>query len=568
MSVTILVGDCRTHLRSLPAESVHCCISSPPYWGLRDYKIAPSAWGGDPKCEHVWGPTERGKRKDMLPAPQSQSQSRSETNDRQHGASHNGGAFCQHCDAWLGCFGLEPTIDLYLAHMVEIFREVWRVLRKDGTLWLNMGDCYATRPCGWSAQKYWDEDRDDRTFRDKPFQTFDRRGGTGNLGAAGDQLTRHRNLASGAVKEKDKILMPARVALALQDDGWWLRQDIVWQKLNPMPESVYDRPTTAHEYVFLFSKSARTQLWRHADGRIVYERPEPDHIWRHRETRAETRQNMSKRKGWFRVNLWRGFDYYYDAAAIMEPSSPNSHARAARSRSADHKWADGGPMAKGQNIAIHSPVAGRMLPVPAGWDDGDGHHGSVHRDGRHRGRGRPDGVGFERWNAPGPNSRVNVDRVPESRKLAEYGNGKGPRPKANENFDRAIGTGYLVPMRNKRSVWPIASAPFKEAHFATFPPKLIEPCVLAGCPVGGTILDPFGGSGTTGVVAEQHGRNAILIEINPDYAAMAQARIEAARMSKPSAKQHMIKKSGRAKKPGPLFERVGSPPAAAQGKSE
>src|SRR4029077_12418137 len=123
-----------------------------------------------------------------------------------------------------------------------------------------------------------------------------------------------------------------------------------------------------------------------------------------------------------------------------------------------------------------------------------------------------------------PNSRANVDRTPRSRKLAEH-DAPGPRPKANDSFDDALGTADLVAMRNKRSVWPIAPEPFPQAHFATFPPALIEPCILAGCPIGGTVLDPFGGAGTTGLVADRLGRNAILIELNPDYAAMAERRI-------------------------------------------
>lgn len=620
MTVRIFTGDCRDVLRTLEAGSIHSCICSPPYWGLRDYGIPPSIWGGDPKCEHVFGATERGKRKDMLPAGETTSKSRSDTTERQNGASHDGGNFCIHCNAWRGCYGLEPTYQLYIEHTVEIFDEVWRVLREDGTLWINLGDCYATRPCGWSAQKYWDEDCDDRTFRDKPFSTISpgfhadgstrttsRRGRSGNLGngglngaaipsgrvvgfkpdhaktlrgefTAGDRQRRlegaGRVVAAGALKPKDLAGMPWRVAFALQDAGWYLRRDIIWHKMNPMPESVYDRPTTSHEYMFLFSKSGSTRCWRHEDGRWVYEKPAPDHRWRNRLTRELTEIPQKNKKKWFRVNLWRGFDYYYDFAAIMEPSSPDSHARAARSRSAEHKHSNGSDRSgKPHGIAIGSPVAGRY-PQPAGWSEEDGHHGSVHPDGRrigvghnsrpvkgapngagHRGRGRPDGEGMERWNAPGPNSRVKVDRVPVGRKLAPHDNPTGPRVKQNDSFDKALATADLVPMRNKRSVWSIATKPFKEAHFATFPPKLIEPCILAGCPKGGTVLDPFGGAGTTGLVAEQHGRNAILIELNAEYAAMAEARIAKLRMGPEEKKRSDTKTSGKLKPASglPLF---------------
>ncbi len=491
-TVRILVGDCRDLLRSLGSESVHCCVVSPPYWGLRDFKIPPSIWGGDPACQHVFA-DERVEQ-----------------------------GFCIHCGAWRGCFGLEPTYQLFVGHMVEIFHEVWRVLRKDGTLWINMGDCYACARAGWTAQRYKDEEADDRAFRDKPFNTFSSKGrrtpgradGTeGNESGPYHGPTEQPNrVPQRGLKQKDLAGMPWRVAFALQGDGWYLRRDIIWHKKNPMPESVYDRPTTSHEYLFLFSKSADTLCWRHRDGRWVWKKPPPDVIWRNRETREE-RRKPGRGKKWIKVNLWRGFDYYYDFAAIMEPSSPDSHARAARSRSKTHKYADGGPGK--QTIAIGSPVAGR-LPQPAGWDAGKGHHGSVHRDGR---RALP-----PEWKQGGPNSRFNVDRVPVGRKAqAGY---SGPRPKNNANFDAALGSADIVPMRNKRSVWSIATKPFKEAHFATFPPALIEPCILAGCPRGGVVLDPFAGACTTGLVADKHKRNAILIEINPAYAAMGAARIK------------------------------------------
>jgi DNA modification methylase len=189
----------------------------------------------------------------------------------------------------------------------------------------------------------------------------------------------------------------------------------------------------------------------------------------------------------------------------------------------------------------------------------------------------------ERWKPGGPNSRFAKDRIPDNRKshagydgprpknnanadaslkardrkLADYGDGRGPRPKQNESFFDAIGCGELVPMRNKRSVWSIATKPFKEAHFATFPPSLVEPCILAGCPNGGVVLDPFGGAGTVGLVADQLGRNAILIELNPAYAKMAQARIARGRMGPEEKKRATIKSSGKLKRARdlPLFRK-------------
>lgn len=268
--------------------------------------------------------------------------------------------------------------------MVEVFREIRRVLRKDGVAWVQMGDCYATSPNGRSAAAVKAGKHDDRTFRDKPFST-----------------------AGAEFKAKDLVGQPWALAFALRQDGWWLRRDIIWSKPNAMPETVHDRPATAHEYLFLLTRSAR---------------------------------------------------YWYDAEAIKEPVTGNSH-----------------PRGDGINAKIK---------VPGGWDTGDGNHGSIHREGR----GKP-----------------------------EY------RPRQNESFSSAVNG--LVETRNKRSVWTVPIEGFDGKHFATFPTTLIEPCIIAGCPEGGLVLDPFGGAGTTGLVADRLGRDAILIELNPEYADIAERRI-------------------------------------------
>jgi DNA modification methylase len=284
--------------------------------------------------------------------------------------------------------GLERSLGEHVETMVDVFRAVRRVLRKDGTLWLNYGDSYATSVNGRSAADTKAVGNDDRTFRDKPFSTIgpifrpgnsDKNGGRSNR----DGLRIH---AGSMLKPKDLCGIPWRVAFALQEDGWWLRQDIIWSKPNPMPESVTDRCTKAHEYIFLLTKRER---------------------------------------------------YYYDVDAIKEQA---------------------------QNR-----------------DPGNIHH-------------------------KGCEAARNGDRFHRTKAgLLDYG---------------------PVEFRNRRSVWEIATAPFSDAHFATFPPALIEPCILAGCPKGGVVLDPFGGAGTTGLVADRLGRNAILIELNPEYTAMAERRIK------------------------------------------
>ena len=334
-------GDVLAVLPTLPEASVHCCITSPPYWGLRDYGVD-------------------------------------------------------------GQLGLEPTPDAYVARMVQVFREVRRVLRDDGTLWMNMGDSYAGGGRGGNptaaSSTLQGSLASQEAARVKRRMTSSRR--------RDDAEIPRSDVAVPGLKTKDLVGMPWRLAFALQADGWYLRQDIIWHKPNPMPESVRDRCTKAHEYIFLLSKSER---------------------------------------------------YYYDFEAMQEPVSGTAHARGS---------------------GVNAKIA-----VPAGWDTskGEGGHGSIHRS--------------------------------------------GARPRQNVSFSSAVKD--LVERRNRRSVWTVATAPFADAHFATFPPKLIEPCVLAGCPAGGTVLDSFTGSGTTGAVALEHGRNFVGIELNADYIKLARKRIKA-----------------------------------------
>ena len=303
MAETILLGDALEKLRELPPESVHTCVTSPPYYNLRDYGIE-------------------------------------------------------------GQIGRERTPEEYVAKLVDVFREVRRVIRKDGTVWVNIGDSYATR-----------------SGPQPPTNTRNSCGHTEKRPPSG-------------YKYKDLIGIPWLLAFALRADGWYLRQDIIWNKSNCMPESVRDRCTKSHEYIFLLSKSER---------------------------------------------------YYFDLQAIKEPAGAKGNARTFRG---------GGAYTGGQSF----------------------------------------------------NNSAEVDRE-------SHGNTK------NE-----AGT------RNKRDVWTVSTTGFRGAHFAVFPEKLIEPCILAGCPAGGTVLDPFTGSGTTGVVAKRLGRNFVGCEINPVYYEMATRRISETKM--------------------------------------
>jgi len=369
----LLQGDCLQQLATLPAASVQCCVTSPPYWGLRDYGTA--KWeGGDPDCDHKKvspGCASIGK---STLGPNRDGVSGQATNGHQQEGFKD---YCGKCGAKRidSQLGLEATPDEYVANMVAVFRAVHRVLRDDGTLWLNLGDSYAA-PNGRSS------------------------GGTYGRGP-NSQLAHMQDAQEigviktwGDLPAKNLVGIPWRVAFALQADGWWLRQDIIWHKPNPMPESVTDRCTKAHEYIFLLTKSAR---------------------------------------------------YYYDNEAVKEPVSEVSLKRA------EYGWDCDRPSTKNASMG------------------GDGIH---------------------------------VEKM---------------------------GTRFVNPTgRNKRSVWTVSTRPFKEAHFATFPPDLIEPCILAGSAPNTLVLDPFSGAGTTGVVAVQHGRRYIGIELNPEYLEMSRKRIQQA----------------------------------------
>lgn len=300
MKIKILQGDCMETLQQLNDKSINTCITSPPYWGLRNY------------------------------------------NDEEKQ------------------LGMEETPEEFVDNLVKVFREVKRVLRDDGTVWLNLGDSYSSGGRKTTTNQSLRGDKDYGVTRPKP---------------------------SKGIKPKDLIGIPWRVALALQQDGWYLRQDIIWHKPNPMPESVKDRCTKAHEYIFLLSKNVK---------------------------------------------------YYFDNEAIKEDLAESSKTRLTQKNIKNQKGSD----------RVPGKTNGKMKAVVS---------------------------------------------------------------KSNK--------------RNKRSVWTVTTKPFKGAHFATFPMDLIEPCVLAGCPEGGTVLDPFGGSGTTGIVATNHNRNAILCELNQEYIEIAKDRI-------------------------------------------
>lgn len=422
--VTMLIGDVREGLASLEPDSFDCVPTSPPYWGLRDYGVE-------------------------------------------------------------GQIGLERTLGEHLDVMVDVFRGVRRVLKPTGVCWINYGDCYATTPNGRSAADTKAMSDDDRTFRDKPFTTIGpiydpnhRPNGTNQTRGANSgskQTSSHvppigRIVAGGYLKSKDLCMIPERLYIALQDDGWWVRSKLPWIKRNGMPESVIDRPANSLEQVAMLTKSER---------------------------------------------------YWYDTAAVRVVASNNTHSRA-------------------------------KSKVPAGWDTEKGHHGRSNRSGR---------TPTKYSGKPG----VSPKSAPERSGI-----------RANESW-HASTSGAVLDDRNFRNTdlffsslqepWGMISDAdgtplaldvnpqgFSEAHFATFPFGLVEPLIRASCPPSGRVLDPFGGAGTTAIVAVSLGRTATLIELNPEYARLARARIEAAFMGKAEGARHMVRKLGKTINHGPLFE--------------
>lgn len=411
MTVRFLVGDVRERLRELPDESVHCVVTSPPYWGLRDYGTA--TWeGGDPACEHRSDTMREGRNEDRTKLAGSPATNMGQLIRFAH-------ATCGKCGAKRidNQLGLEPTPQQHIERMVEIFRDVRRVLRKDGVCWINYGDSYATSVNGRSAADTKAAGNDDRTFRDKPFGT-----------------------AVGGLKAKDLCGIPFRFALAMQADGWWWRSCLPWLKRNAMPESIKDRPATAVEYVFMFTRSER---------------------------------------------------YAYDAEAVRRALAPASVDRLSQ----DVDSQTGSARANGGR-----KTNGNMKVV-----------GGPRRIDKQRGHGRRHAGFNDRWDG--------MERTEQQAAGRNFRN-------TDLFFDSLTKPHGLIAANDGEPLaLDVAPKPFREAHFATFPPKLIEPLIKAGCPAGGTVLDPFGGSGTTALVAEQLGRDSVLIELNPQYVEIARKRL-------------------------------------------
>lgn len=397
MSVRILVGDVREKLAELPADHFDCVVTSPPYWGLRSYLDE------------------------------------------------------AHPDKALE-IGCEPTLGEHLAVLVGVMAQVRRVLKPSGVVWLNYGDCYATSPNGRSAADTKAAGNDDRTFRDKPFSTIGpvyeqlpesrqnaRRGRSGNLGNGGINgvsVPAGRVVAGGLLKAKDLCMVPQRLAIALQEDGWWVRSLLPWVKRNGMPESIGDRPASSVEYVIMLTKSQR---------------------------------------------------YAYDADAVRRPASPSTNARVAQdvAAQAGSDRANGGAKTNGPMKAV--------IKRPKRVAEGQGIRGNE---------------SFE---------NATCQTVLNDRNFRN-----------SDLFFDSIEPPFGLVSSGDGTPIAIDVCPqgFKEAHFATFPEALVHPLLRAGNPARGPVLDPFGGAGTVGLVADRLGMDCTLIELNTDSTDISERRIK------------------------------------------
>lgn len=543
-TTTLLTGNALDVLKTLPTGSIHCSVTSSPYYGLRNYGTPPQIWGGDPTCQHDWNevhpPGYRGS--DTNPGP------------LQHEGNKNRDKLvsnvCSKCGAQRCELGLEKTPGDFIKHLVQIYHELYRVLRDDGIFWCNIGDSYAS-----AAGK----------------------GGSGTpTGRNGRGEDYQRPQGFGECKPKDLMEIPSMLASAMRSDGWYLRSRLPWVKRSALPSSVIDRPGSSLEYFFLFAKSGNPSFWVHPTRPAVRIKPEPDYIYKHVQTGVETanppadwnipveEDGQTSRLRWKRRNLWAGRDYFYDHVAVMQKSS-ESYNKDKRPRGVlrqkvneNTKYDREDPQYAKQEV-----VGGLLVNVPQKQDL----------------CGNPTLIGFNgRYEDPGTGLRFMRD----------------------SDFFFRTWQGLLQNEDGGPVALVVNPASFKGSHFATFPPKMLEPMILAGTSEGGvcpkcgapyvrvtirksitshdgitktqyeegssanrisllqqaarergseycnmvetsgwlpscfcnagdpvpaTVLDPFSGAGTTGLVCKAHNRNYIGIDLNPAYNEMASKRI-------------------------------------------
>ena len=495
--IDIKRGDCRDVLKTLEEKSVHTCITSPPYYGLRDYQTG--TWeGGDPNCTH-----------------QRMTKISKDTSTGHRGMYDQGNVVgdaiykttCNKCGATRKDkqIGLESTPDEYVQQMVEVFREVRRVLRDDGTVWLNLGDTYSN----FKDSKSTPQTLSKGTQSEQAHEIDE------GLSVSRDP----RTLKQSGLKNKDLIGIPWRVALALQSDGWYLRQDIIWHKPNPMPESVKDRCTKSHEYIFLLSKQPNYYY----DYEAIKEKATGERWGGNKPINMNNTKDVDNQfSGLTRERKMLFNERNKRSVWTVQPVKENK---------TYGKYKDQETEAKNRQ-GLHSDRGDKLIEVRNGLPDQlvlvEFLRSKVNAKTLADNTDIPL-TKIEHWFRK-DKAGFSYPTIEDWKKIREFiddfSNEFHEIDKGLSDYDLKTDEVVVDSDKNKRSVWTVTTKPFKKAHFAVFPTELIEPCVLAGCPEGGTVLDPFGGSGTTGLVADRHKRNAVLIELNNDYIDIAEDRLK------------------------------------------
>lgn len=456
----ILCGDCRRVMAVFPADSIDLVVTSPPYWGLRDYGAPPLVYGGDPECDHQWDetiflPKKEGGIKSSTLGDETWDNSKSDESVarsiKRSFVDESKSNFCVKCGAWRGQLGLEPHPQMFIDHIVEISNEIKRVIKPRGSFWLNLGDTYC---------------------------------GSGKGRGSGDWVKNSKNLYSDPdathpkpiklektnwLQTKQLLGIPWRIAIALQNEGWILRNCVIWYKPNHMPESVKDRLTKSYEFFFFFVKQQK---------------------------------------------------YHFNLDRIRVPHAPSGIERA--------KY----PLSDWKGIEKTETEIGRV--IDNGWLQTKGNPDKKILKLNPKGKNPGDTIkrmalsmGARSPNTSRPDYQSNNPRASAYKKAEELTKHEIATDRIGDfSYDDPLHVRALHPKgKNPGDFWEINTVPFTGAHFAVFPPDLIEPIIKAACPKKGVVLDPFAGSGTALRVARKLGRRFIGIDVSQEYAEMCERRV-------------------------------------------
>lgn len=548
--VDIYNGHVLDVLRSLPENSIQLVMTSPPYHGLRNNAGSESVWGGEADCKHDFSAEIN------IPSRHKDGEIADKASYLVDASAYcqDAGQYCVLCKAWRGQLGLEPTWNLYVDHLVEISREIWRVLKPEGSFFLNLGDTFAG---SWGHYAH-GKNPGLHKHQNYPIDTPPP---TSRVGY--DKVTR----------PKQKMLIPYRAAIALQEDGWILRDELTWFKRNSLPSSVKDRFSCTTERIFRFVKSDKTILWRNEDtkewrdteptrdekyprGGRYYNEITGEHSW-------DKPTDMDE---WVHLTpVWHGFDYYFELDAVRESYSNSTIERVSQSTVFDQLGGIKQDLLRGnpehgnasrcnkmvQNVAFNLRVrdvsrgkggvyaqGGKAAELTASEDEVKRYQYPEKQEwirpsrqnapDRHHGSG-PTQSADSKYTSPDANARrlaKTRDKLRSEAKVNAETLFPDDLERQQEYTSLAHNSEGHPNGKNPGDMWSVTTSPFKGAHFAVFPEQLCLKPILSCSRPGDIILDPFGGSGTSAVVAKKLGRKAILIDVIESYCEIARKRVE------------------------------------------